>query len=153
VSTPLGTAVTRGHSVKVVASLNIAGLPSLWESIFGAVAVRIHLAKDDDKLQSLSQQIDNRKSMSAFLRKRRPTMSGTAIGPSSCTIPTIATVANPLITSSKEAATHRWHEGVSGHRKRIGRRVSSPQILLGRHQCAHQTLRCTSTPNNIPLPL
>ena len=67
--------------------------------------------------------------------------------------PTIAVVANSLITRSKETATHRCHEGVSRHRKGIGRCISSPQILLGWHQCAHQKLRCTSTPNNIPLPL
>ena len=66
---------------------------------------------------------------------------------------TIAVVANPLITCGKEAATHWFHKGVSRHRKGICQCVSSPQVLLGRHQCAHQTLRCTSTPNNTPLPL
>jgi len=66
---------------------------------------------------------------------------------------TAAVVANPLITRSEEAATNRCHEGVSRHCEGIGRWISSPQILLGWHQCAHQTLRCTPTPNNIPLPL
>ena len=31
--------------------------------------------------------------------------------------------------------------------------VSSPQVLFGRHQCAHQTLRCTFTPDNTPTTL
>ena len=85
--------------------------------------------------------------MSNLLRKRRPTASGTAIGPSSCASPGRYRILNLTISSSKETTVHRWNKDASRHRKGVCRRLSAPQIVFGRHQCAYQTLRRASLSN------
>jgi hypothetical protein len=60
---------------------------------------------------------------------------------------------NPLTFRSKETATHRCDEDAIGHRKGVGRRFSTPQIVFGGNQCAHQTLRRAFLSNNPSTPL
>ena len=56
---------------------------------------------------------------------------------------------SPNLTTSRseKTAVRRCNEDAARYRKRVSRRLSSPQIVFGRHQCAHQTLRC-AVPSN-----
>ena len=53
-----------------------------------------------------------------------------------------------MTSHSEETAVHRCNEDAVGYRKRVSRRLSSPQIVFGRHQCARQALRCAVSSNN-----
>lgn len=91
--------------------------------------------------------------MSSILRKRRPTVSGTGIGPSSCTNPGYYRGPNLMTFHSKKTAVRRRNENAFGHRKRIIRCLSSSQVVFRLHQCAHQTLRRAFISNRATAPL
>ena len=52
-------------------------------------------------------------------------------------------LSHPLLTTSrsKETAAYRCNEGGTGYRERVSRRFPSPEVVPGRHQRGHQTLR------------
>ena len=86
----------------------------------------------------------NSENMSSLLRKRRLTVSGTAIEPSSCMSSGCSHIPNLTIPNSKETTARRWDKDASRHREGVCRRLFAPQIVFGRHQCAYQTLRRAS---------
>ena len=88
--------------------------------------------------------------MSNILRKRRPTASGTGIEPSSCANSGYDSSPNLLTSHSEKTAAHRCNKDVVRHRKGIGRCSSPPQVMFGRHQCTHQTLRRAFLPGCAP---
>ena len=91
--------------------------------------------------------------MSGFLKKRRPTTSGTGVCPSPCTDPVIAVLANPLTFHSQETTGYRCHKDVFRHCEGVGRRFSAPQIVSRRYKCPHKTLRSAFLPNHATIPL
>ena len=52
-------------------------------------------------------------------------------------------LSHPQLTTSRseETTAYRCNEGGARHRKRVSRRLSSPEVVLRRHQRTHQTLR------------
>ena len=63
-----------------------------------------------------------------------------------------ATLFNRLTTHSQETTVRRCCENATRHCEGILRRVSTPQVVFGRHQRADQALRCASLSDNHSIP-
>ena len=74
-------------------------------------------------------------------RKLGQMTSGKEIGPSSCTRSDYSRICKLMAFRSEETALYQCDESATRCRKGIGRCFSSSQIMFGRHQCAHKTLR------------
>ena len=86
--------------------------------------------------------------------KRQLSTAGEAeIAPSSCTRSDYHRICRLLTPHSKEAKVHRCDESAARYCKRVCRCFSASQIMLGRHQCAHKTLRCASQPDRATISL
>jgi hypothetical protein len=90
--------------------------------------------------------------MSAIFRKQPPEASGTGIGSGPCTKPGCGRDPISLTPRSKETTDHQCYKDVPRHCHGVSRCFSSPQILFGRHNCAHQTLRRAFLLNSAPTP-
>ena len=79
--------------------------------------------------------------MPNLARKLRQTASGKEIGPNPCTRSNCYRICKLMAFRSEETALHRCDENATRCRKSIGRCFPSSQIMFGRYQCAHKTLR------------
>ena len=96
------------------------------------------------------EQLQN---MSSILRKRRPTASGTEIGPSSCTNRGYYRSSSLTTFPSEKTAIHRCGKDVTRHRKGVCRCSPAPQIVFGRDLRTHQTLRSAFLSNRAAISL
>ena len=86
-------------------------------------------------------------------RKQLPAADGAEVISSSCKRLEYHRICKLMIFRSKETTVHRCDESAARYRKRVGRCFPASQIVLGRHQCAHQTLRCASQPDRATISL
>jgi len=79
--------------------------------------------------------------------------NGIGITLNSCATPGCCCNSNLTTSRSEETAVYRWDEDVVIYRKRVGRCMSSPQVVPRRRQCTCDTLRCVFLYYNRSTPL
>ena len=86
------------------------------------------------------------------LKKRPPKTDGAEFTSSSMRLD-YHRICKLMTFHSKERTVHRRDESAARYRKRVGRCFPASQIMLGRHQRAHKTLRCEFQSDRTAIPL